>query len=146
MVTEPEITPEHFDGWDDDTLINRLGSDLETIALLKAQSGRLERELQRRMEERGAREVYHPNWTCKLVIPSPDYDIGKLRGKLGEIIPPEVWDKGFTEAYEKTAYVEAAFDMRVVKGWATAYGGAVKEIVEAAMLPKPPRVKVERRE
>lgn len=130
---------------DDVELIEELGVLLEQEAEFRALRQRIEHELKQRMEERGAREIYHPSFKCNLVLASPDYDIGKLRGKLGEVIPPDVWDQGFTEGHDKTVYVEAAFDMRVVNGWARAYGDAVKDIVEAAMLPKPPRVKVERR-
>jgi len=130
---------------DDVILIEKLGALLAEEAVAKDLRQRIEHELQLRMVERGAKEIYHPGWTCKLKIPTPDYDVGKLRGQLGEVIPPDVWNNGFTEAHDKTVHIEAAFDMRVVKGWASAYGDAVQEIVEAAMLPKPAQVKVERR-
>lgn len=140
--TDAMLDPKH----DDIELVEALGVLVESEGRIRDRRQRIEHELKRRMEESGAREIYHPTWTCKLIIPSPDYDIGKLQGKLGEIIPPEVWDKGFTKPHDKTVHVEAAFDMRVVKGWATAYGDAVREIVETAMLPKPARLQIKRRE
>lgn len=139
MITEDFLSE------DDVNLVGAVGLLLEDEARLRGRRQRIEHELMRRMEDRGAKEIYHPEWTCKLQIPSPAYDTAKLRSRLGEIIPPEVWDKGYTDAFDKTVYVEASFDMRVVKGWASAYGDVVQEIVEAAMLPKPAKIKVERR-
>jgi hypothetical protein len=147
VVTETENQEymDHLRTLDDIEVVDTAGILAESVAYLRERCQLIEHELQRRMEERGAKEIHHEVWTCVLKTPTPDYDVGKLRGKLGEVIPPAVYAKGFTEAHDKTVHVEAGFDMRVVKGWASAYGDAVREIVEDAMLPKPPRVKVERR-
>jgi hypothetical protein len=49
---------------------------------------RVEREIQQRLEQRGASELPHPTLEVKLERPSPRYDMGMLH-QLCELLPPE---------------------------------------------------------
>ena len=104
--------------------------------------GRIGMELTNRMREEGATARYHPQAECRLV--SPKYD-EKILYTLAELIPPEVFQTGYSPAHEETVttQVDARFDMRTVTHW-DKYGSAVAEIIERAEIPTSRRLSIKR--
>ena len=102
---------------------------------------RLEHELQRRMEARGATELPHPDLVVKLETPSPAYDNSKLR-RLYEIAPREEVDKCVTPAHTEEVRVEEKWSAVKFKTLLK-YGVEVFEVIEAAKLSGgPPRLRI----
>ena len=95
---------------------------------------RVEWEIQRRMEERGARELPHPDLICALVPGKTEYDNSRL-AKLREMLPPEVTALGFTPEHAETKTLPDKWDGRVVAGWGRKYGDDVAEVIEQAKVP-----------
>lgn len=105
----------------------------------KERRERVEVELERRMRERGATAILHPFFDVRLETPY-SLDAEALR-PLAELIPPEEWERGFSEAHEETIQVPAKADLRVVKGWIK-FGAAIAERIEQAKVAGLPRLRV----
>lgn len=104
---------------------------------------RIEWELKQRMEKNGAREIPHPELTCELKFPSPGYDFSKLY-RLAELVPPEIFAKGFIPAHEETVMVPDKFNAVQFKTWAK-YGTEVQEVIAEARIPGTPLLKIMRK-
>ena len=116
--------------------------DKETAARESRQ--RLEHELQRRLEARGAMELPHPDLVVKLEYPSPVYDVGKLAA-LREHLPEDLLleTKAWTPEHLETNLVPEKYDARVFRTWGKKYGDEVGAVIEGAKLPGgPPRLRV----
>ena len=98
----------------------------------------IEYELIRRMQESGAKEIYHPKIACKLE-PRTTYDPGKLSA-LKELIEPTLLVDGYTPAHQETIEVPEQWDMRVVLAWDRKYGDLVRQAVESAVIRGQPRL------
>lgn len=128
------------DATDDDMVIGwaQANEDERRARELKQ---RIEMELERRMTAQGATAILNPFFEVKLETPAT-LDPEKLR-PLAELIPPDEWKRGFTEAHEEriTTQVPARADLRVVKGWIK-YGVAIAAGINAAKVYGQPRVKI----
>lgn len=125
------------------THINRLALE---EASRREERQRLEFELQKRLEARGAKELAHPELEVKLDIPSPTYDYGKLR-RLAELVPPDVLLTGYSPEHQETqvVMVKEKWNMVKVKPWVK-YGNEVAEVIEGAKMPGgPARLKIRSR-
>ena len=131
------ITPVQ-DATDDDLIIQWAVSNEARRAHQEAMS-RVEIELTRRMQERGATAILNPLFEVKLEV-SFSLDAEVLR-PLAELIPPDEWQRGYTEAHEETIQVAARADLRVVKGW-TKYGAQIAGLIEKARVPGVPRLRI----
>lgn len=120
----------------------------ERVQFYQDKRGRIEHEIRQRLAERDARELFHPEWECKLTPATAEYDVAKLRMLLGESgIPPAVWKEAYMEERAVTKIEPARFDLRKLNAVAKAQGKAVTEAMDAARLPeKPGRISVTRRE
>ena len=123
------------------------GIALMTLDLTEIQNakGRMEQELTRRLEERGARELAHATLIVKLEYPSPTYDVAKLR-PLAEIIPPEDYAKAFQPEHTKSVPMPARFDGKQLNALARKFGQPVQEVLDQARLPSAPRLVVKAKE
>jgi len=101
---------------------------------------RLTFEAERRMLERRATAIDHPDIECILKYPSPTYDYGLLAA-LKEKVSDEVLYEGYTPAHEETVQVKESWDMRTVKTWRK-YGKLIADIIDRAVIFGQPRVSV----
>ena len=116
----------------------------ETVAKDMLQS--IEYELQKRLEQRNATELFHPDLSCKLVRPTPTYDLGML-ASLRELLPPGVIDSAFTPAHDEVDHVPDQWDMRTCRSWGKKYGTNVAAVLERAEMPSgPTRLKITEKE
>ena len=131
----------------DEELADGIHAHLGLEALNRDLRQRLERELQRRLEERGATELPHPYMEVKLEYPSPTYDPQKLFA-MGELLPEEVlFGPGYSPAHTKEVPVPASWDGRVLRTWPKRFGQEVAAALERAKLPGgPPKLRVKSRE
>ena len=103
---------------------------------------RLEAELTRRLEARGAKEVFHPDLTCVLETPSPVYDTSKLR-VLAELLDPDVLKTVCVPEHEDWVKIPEKWDGRVLRNLGRKYGDQVTEIIQGAKIPGgPARLKI----
>jgi hypothetical protein len=94
--------------------------------------GRLEYELQRRLEVAEATELAHPTLEVTLKSASPIYDTPRLYALLGEgLIPPEVLNTGYTPEHTRSELVPARFDGTKINSWHHRYGREVREAIDA---------------
>jgi hypothetical protein len=122
----------------------RLADDIkhwdDVIATLQRERGEKEMELTRRLQERGATRLDHPTLEVQLVTPSPTYDWNTLR-RLAAVVPPEELAKGFTPAHQEVVMIPDKWNLTKIKPLIK-YGNAVVEIINAAMIPGTPRLKI----
>ena len=126
----------------DEELADGIHGHLGLEALNRDLRRRLEQELQRRLEERGATELPHPTLEVKLEYPSPTYDPQKMHA-LMELVEPSTIAEAFTPQHEQTVLVPESCDMRQVRGWPKRFGDGVAAALERAKLPGgPPKLRV----
>jgi len=123
--------------------ISRMAFDLTEIQNAK---GRMEQELTRRLQDRGARELAHATLIVKLAYPSPEYNTPKLRLLLGEVVSPEECAKAYKAEHTKQVSVAAKFDGQQLNVLARKYGQPVQEVLDQARLPAAPRLVVKAKE
>lgn len=125
----------------DDQLIISYAVEQETIRAAREKCQRMEHELERRMIERGATAILNPYYEVKLETPA-SLDPERLR-PLTELIPPEEWLRGFTEAHEETTttHIPARADLRVVRAWRK-YGENIALAIDQAIISGQPRLRI----
>ena len=107
----------------------------------REEADRASQVLIRRMDETGATAVDHPQLTVKLEMPSPTYDITKLR-RLYEVAPKEEVDKAVTPAHDEVVHIPEKWSAVKFKPLLK-YGVEVFDVINAAMLPGgPPRLRI----
>lgn len=121
---------------DDIALASDIAHCLKAEAEIRDTRQRRERELQRRLEARGATELAHPDLVVKLETPSSAYDVGKLRA-LYEVCPKEEVDKAVTPAHDEMVHIPEKWSAVKFKALLK-YGVDVFEVIEAAKLPGGP--------
>lgn len=126
-----------YTGVDDITLASEIAHCLKAEAEIRDTRQHRERELQHRLEARGALELPHPDLVVKLEYPSPIYDVSRLRG-LAELLPSEVIDLASTPEHLETVLVREKWDARVFRTWGSKYGDAVSQVIEGAKMPSGP--------
>ena len=139
------ITGEAPNSLEDRDLLDLWASVESEEAKLKDYRQRIEYELLKRLEARDAAEIFHPMIECKINVPSPSYDNGKLRS-LCEMLDPEVIETAYTPQHEEKIVVEDKWDARIFKGWGRKYGADVGEVIQNATLSGGPnKVKLARK-
>ena len=130
--------------WDTQDLLS-LWADVEAAeARAREQRLRIEAELQQRMEQDGARVVYHPDLLCEIRMPPPAYDTNKLAG-LKELVAPEVLARGYTPEHTEVVTIREHWDARVFKSWGR-YGTEISKAINDAVLPSRGKVSIKRKE
>lgn len=133
----------NYDLYDNDQLLQMWSIAEEWEGVYRKDRQRIEFELQTRMKADRATAIPHKDLTCELVNPTPKYDYSKLRG-LAELVRPEELAKGFTPAHEETVLVPDAWNMTKIKPLMK-YGEAVRLVIEGAVLPAEPQLRIKRK-
>ena len=101
---------------------------------------RLTFEAERRMLERRATAIDHPDIECILKYPSPTYDYGILVALKKKMSDEELF-KAYLPEHRETITVPEKWDARIFKGWRR-FGREVTDIIDRAVIPGQPRVQV----
>ena len=128
----------NYDGFDNPTLLDNWANIKKHEDDYREVRERIEYELTRRMQESGAKEIYHPKIACKLE-PRTTYDPGKLSA-LKELIEPTLLKEAYIPEHKETIIVSEKWDMRVVLAWDRKYGDLVRQAVESAVIRGQPRL------
>jgi len=129
-----------IDEFDDDLLLTAWETLSTEVQRQRWEMGIIEMVLQRRMQQNNAKKLLSTTLTVELG--SPGYDPDVLR-TLGEHIPPEIFQKGFTPAHEETVVkkVPDKYDMRKVGSWKS-YGQHIVDIITNAEIPETRRISI----
>jgi len=129
-----------IDDVDDDILLTMWESLSTEVQRQRREMSIIEMVLQHRMQGNNAKKLLSSTLTVELG--SPGYDPDILR-TLGEHIPPEIFQKGFTPAHEETVVrqMPAKFDMRTVGSWKS-YGQHIVDVIDAAEMPDTRRISI----
>ena len=141
MVTMAEYYASgQIDEFDDDLLLTAWETLSTEVQRQRWEMGIIEMVLQRRMQQNNAKKLLSTTLTVELG--SPGYDPDVLR-TLGEHIPPEIFQKGFTPAHEETVVkkVPDKYDMRKVGSWKS-YGQHIVDIITNAEIPETRRISI----
>ena len=141
----PTTISDDVRAWTDEAIADCINEENKCIAVAEAVKGHAEQELVRRLQERGAQELFHPTLEVKLDLGTPKYFLPTMH-KVKEIISPEEWAKAFTPEHEETVLVEAKLDMKKARHWPKRFGKDVAAIFEEALLPSSPRLVVKAKE
>jgi hypothetical protein len=139
-----EIIPDTLDlgPLDDRTLLDKWISFDKDIELFLRHRGRLEYEIQRRMELTNAKMMAHPALTVELPDPAPEYDMMKLMAGLKEVIAPDVYETAVIPPKPQ----EPKLNMNKAKPWQK-LGDYVTEVFDMARQPgKRATLKIGRKE
>ena len=127
-----------------------LGELLETavdlqgrIQALQEAYRQVEFAIIQQMDAAGQTEVPHATIVCRLER-KPAYAKERLY-PLRELLDPTVLAEGYLPEHKETVVMPETWDLRQVLKWARKYGDDVRAVVEAATMPGPPRLHVERK-
>jgi hypothetical protein len=142
MVTITEYYANgQLEGFDDEILLGMWETLSGEVARGHVEMGVIEMVLQRRMQANNAKKLF--STTLSVELGPPSYDLPKLQS-LGELLPPGIFEKGFTPAHEETRQVPDKFDMRTVNSWRS-YGQHIVDIIELAELPDTRKISIKRK-
>jgi hypothetical protein len=126
---------------DDESLVAACANLLDSERALREKRTELEYELQARLLQRRATQTV-PNADGKYaeLMFGPDEYLHDRLMALGEVVPPQFFNRGYVPAHETT--VPAKFNMVQVNMWARMFGDPVIEIMDTARLPGSKRGKI----
>ncbi len=128
----------------DDQLLERYREAGEQLAYCLDYKGRLEQEMHRRMEERGATMIPSDSYVCEAPI-RYDYPDGCFTPLKEEFTESELAEC-ITPAWTETVEHPESWNTLKVISIARKHGKAAMDIVERQRIPKRSKIKFERKE
>lgn len=143
MVTYPPTPNQQaISQMSDSSLVLHWQTTSDEMDHMRETLGRIEMELTKRLEARGATELFAPHHTVKLEAPTPQYDVAVL-AEARDILPGDVWEDLYTPA----SWVELPPKIHMGKlKAARKFSSRIADIIKAAQksLP-PPRLRIRAR-
>ena len=128
-----------------DELIADYGEISEALRALSVTRDEITSELQRRLEEDGARVYSHPEYDVQLVPSGAVAWDHSALAQLRELLPPETVAGAFVPAHDETVRVPDRWNMVVARHWGK-YGAEVQAILDRARLEPPLRIRIRQKE
>ena len=125
---------ENLNDIEDEALLERYKAARKTTADAKAEEGRIEHQIFRRMEERGANGIPSDRYKCALKL-THTYS-SEILVPLIEIFSTSDLATCYTPEHQETVDVAAKWDVRKALPMAKSYGDRALSIVERAKVER----------